>query len=118
MSHTYKSSNGSIMGYITKNSGSDDLKVTGDLNASHIKATKASPGGAQLDISGQVGIGTKNVTLDSTSALHIDSDSGTKCLVLPTHSAAITTTVEGSVYYDTVTKKLMVFDGSTWLACN
>ena len=102
----------SSSGWITANKSADDLKVSGDLVAKHIY-----PKAGVVEVTGSLIVGKKaNTTMDSTTGLQVDSMSGTKCFVAPIHTGDITTTVNGSVYYNSTTHKLMIFANGSWAA--
>lgn len=102
----------SSSGWITANKSADDLKVSGDLVAKHIY-----PKAGTVEVTGAMIVGKKgNTAMDSTTGFQVDSMGGTKCFVAPSHAGEITTTVAGSIAYDSTAGKLKVYSGGAWVA--
>jgi len=111
MSYSHTSSNG----YITNNQGTDDFKVSGDLVCDYV-----CPSSGDVRVKGDVGVGTKSMTLDAAAALTVDSSTGTKGIVLPafttTQRDAVATPPTGMFVYNSSTNKLNFYNGSAWEA--
>ena len=112
-------SSSSSKGYIVTTDSAHDFISTGEASIQFIK-----PQSGTMNIEGQMAIGTEQTAHNASSALTVDSSSGTKFIAIPTATAtqltaaaALTTKpATGSIAYDSTNNKLCVFDGSSWLA--
>lgn len=106
---TIKSPNTGLIIYNTTNKGLE-VTITGSLWADIVNGTKSAVATGTTSSTGKIGIGTN--TPDANAILDVTATN--KGVLLP-KAASDPTGVEGMIYYNTTSKVVKLYNGTSWV---